>query len=279
MAVQRGKGGITSRSIRDGAIIPGKVLEDVFAGKHFKQLFPSALPHSVAADGYGDPTGATGNANLVRFFGGFGQMDALTHVKGAGQTLLAPTNDATNGYLLAGLDIVAAEGIEYVLGGMRTINNPFAVKCGDVDYPAMFVRLRMVVPTVANAAECAVGFVKAETAQANLDDYDELFCLNLQAGTLNRESILNGAGTVTVDTGQTVADGIEFTLEVQVRARRAEGFLNGMPVSAGALFSFDADEIVVPFLFFLQGGAGTAWGWYELEVGQLQHVGRDASRR
>jgi hypothetical protein len=282
MAVQKGKGGITARSMADGkAVAPSKLFEELYAGQYFRALFPQVQPVArPAATPYGDPTGATGDSNHLAFVGPLGSMDALYHIKWAGQTLLAPANDATNGGLLAGLDVAASEGVEYVPGAMLTVHNPFAVVAGDGDYPAMFIRLRFAAGTVANVAQCAVGFRKAEAAQADKDDYDEAFWVNLIAGDIYRDSILNGAANVAVDTGLDVADDEEVTIEVQVRGTRAEGFVNGLPISAGALFNFDAGEVVIPDIFFLQGaGGGSTLLWKELEVGPLWLVGRDGSRR
>ena len=271
--------GIHHRSMGDAkAVIPTKLVPELYEHRYFKQVFPGALPIGGGPLGHGDPTGATGDENILQFRGPMGPMDAGYHINGAGQTLLAPANDASAGYLLAGLDVVAAEGVEYLPGQMLSVHNPFAVKCGDVDYPASFVRLKAVIATVANVAECAVGWHKAEAYQANLDDYDELACLNILAGDLKQETIINGAGTVTTDTGTNVTDALTFTLESQVHGRRVRNLYNGVDVSA-PLFDFDADEIVLPFIFFLQGGAGSAFGWYELEVGRLWLSGRDGSRR
>jgi len=271
--------GVNHRSMADGrAVIPTKLVPELYEHRYFKQVFPGALPIGSAPNGYGDPTGATGDSNILQFRGPLGPMDAGYHIKGAGQTLLAPSNDAANGHLLAGLDVGAAEGVEYLLGQMLSVHNPFAVKCGDTEYAATFIRMKGILADVSAVAECAVGWRKAEAFQANLDDYDELACLNLQAGTLNQETILNNGTTATTDTGETVADGVSFTLESQIRQRRVVNLFDGVDVSA-PLFDFDADEIVVPFIFFLQGGSGSAFSISELEVGQLWLDGRDGGRR
>jgi hypothetical protein len=148
-----------------------------------------------------------------------------------------------------------------------------------VSYPAKFLRVKAKILDVSGCAEFAVGWHKAEAFEANLDDYDELACLNVLAGDLKQETILNNAATATVDTGTNVTDGEEFEIEAQVRGRRVVFLYNGLEVSAPH-FDFDADEIVLPFIFFLQTAGGTSGlGITELEAGPLWLVERDGGRR
>jgi hypothetical protein len=267
---------------KGNAVIPNKFRPELYEGRYFKQVFPGPLPVGSAPNGYGDPTGATGDTNLLQFRGPF-PADFGYHIKGAGQTLLAPSMDFTNGWFLAGLDVAVSEGVEYVPGSALALANPFGVKAGDVDYPGMFLRLRAHFATAANIGECALGWRKAEAYQANLDDYDELACLNIQYDTdaayLRQETILNGAATVTTELGETVGDAEVFTLEAQMLGTRCRLLFNGLDVS-GPIFNFDADEEVIPFIFWLQNAtAGSVFAWYEVECGPLWLVERDGSRR
>jgi hypothetical protein len=150
---------------------------------------------------------------------------------------------------------------------MNTGQNPFAVVVGS-DANAL-VRAKFRAATVANLGELAIGWRKAEVFQAALDDYDELAALNVQAGLVNRETILNGAATVTVDTLLTALDATDIMLEVRLIGRQALMFVNGEEAVIGAPFSFDVGEVVVPFYFFLQGGGATALNLYEMEVGPV----------
>lgn len=266
------KGGLTSRSIKDGAIFPSKFARVGLGGYAIDPC--NYLPRASKADGYSAPTGATGDENILSLR----DFTISYHILGAGQTLLAPTLDATNGGLAFALDLAAAEGHQGVLGGINTNRNPFAVTIGTG--PNATVRATFRPGVVANVAELALGWRKAEAFQVNFDDYDELAALNMQAGDVKRETILNGAATVTVDTLLNAADGVDLTLEVRLIGRQAVMFVNGAQAPTGAPFSFDVGEVVVPFYFWLQGGGASALNLNDAEVGPLYAAGvHDPARK
>ena len=91
------------------------------------------------------------------------------------QTALAPAVDEANGYLIATLDGGAGDGVEYVPGGI-TANSPFANVVGTG--AAAYIKARLAAETVANVAELALGFRKAEAFQAAIDNYDEMAAFN-----------------------------------------------------------------------------------------------------
>ncbi len=278
MAVQPGKGGITHRSMADGkAVAPNKLLEEIFAGQYFRQVFPSGSPVLSDSLGSGLPTGTTGAVNRALFIQAMNAMQAGYHVKGAGQTILGPWESGTGGYLDAGLDAALSEGVEYLFGNGAAATNPFART--EIS-PASFLKLDFSVGTVANAADVALGFRKINAFNADLEVYEDLACLNAQAGTINVQTILNDGTTVTTDTGLTLGDAERVTFEVQVRGREAIFLVNGAQVSVPR-FNFDAGEIIVPIVFFEQGSGGSAgaFAWFEIEMGPLWVVGRDGSRR
>lgn len=270
-ALETKKGGLSSRSIRHGAILPSRLSRLISEGKYALETF-SYVPRASLADGYSAPTGATGDTNQLSLRG----LHAAYFILGAGQTLLAPTWDATNGGLLAGLDAAAAEGVEYAWGGISA-RNPFAVVVGTS--PNAFIRATVRAATVANVAELAVGWRKAEAFQALLDGYDEMAVLNMQAGDIKRETILNNAATVTVDTLLNATDATDFTLEVRLVGRRALMFVNGDEAPIGAAFSFDVGETVVPFAHFLQGAGASTLHLVDLEIGPLYAIDLDPARR
>lgn len=275
-----GRGGVSHRSQGLGAVYPNNILADLFQGAYFRQTFPGPTPHAVGLNGYADPTGATGDFNFLHFHG-LAPMDAVYHIKGLGQTLLAPTVDSTNGYLLAGLDAVASEGVEYILGALQTAQNP--LKCLIGTSPNKFLRVKFKAGTVANVGELAVGWRLAEAAQANLDDYNDLACLNLQAGNVKVETILNGAATVTSPAAggiTTVADGVETEFEVWIVGGKARYFINGDPVQIAPVYTFRDAINVVPTIFWLQNGSGgSTFGITEIECGSLYFVDKDPARR
>lgn len=278
MAVQTGKGGITDRSMAHGkAVSPRTIREEIFAGQYFRQVFPSGGP--VLSDTLGSalPTGVTGNINRALFVQAMNAMQASYHIKGAGQTILGPWEAGSNGYLDAGLDNALSEGVEYLFGNGAAATNPFA---RNELSPASFVKLDFSIGTVANALDLALGFRKINAFNADLEAYQDIACLNMQAGTVNVQTILDDGATATTDTGLTLADAVRMTFEVQVRGRQAVFLVNGAEVSVPR-FNFDVGEIIVPICFFLQGAGGGAgaFAWFEIEMGPLWLVGRDGSRR
>jgi hypothetical protein len=266
------KGGLTSRSIRHGAVLPSRLSRLVTAGGYAIDGC-NYQPQATKVDGYSAPTGATGDFNLLHFR----SMVALYNILGAGQTLLAPSVDSTNGGLNFALDLAAAEGHQGVFGSMQTNKNPFAVTIGTTENA--FVRATLRAATVANVAELAIGWRKAEAMQVNIDDYDEAAFLNMQAGDIKRETILNGAATVTFDTLLNAANAVDFTLEVWLLGRKAVMFVNGREAVIGAPFNFDVGEVVVPFWFWLQGGGASALNLVDFEVGPLYANDLDPRRR
>ncbi len=272
LRAQRTKiGGLSSRSIRDGGVLPNKLSRLVNTGGY--AIDPCNYgPTASGSDGFSAPTGTTGAINILQMRA----MNIAYFILGAGQTLLAPSADATNGGLTFGLDLAAAGGHQGVPGAMNTVRNPFAVTVGTS--PNAFVRATFRVATVANAAELALGWRKAEAFVVNFDDYDELAALNMQAGVINRETILNNAATVTFNTGLSAVNATDFTLEVRLIGRQALMFVNGAQARIDAPFNFDVGEVVVPFYFWLQGGASSVLNLMDLEVGQLQAIQLDPAR-
>ena|GEM_PF-2538086 len=268
-----GRGGVSFVSQGNGSV-GGIVLHDGFyRGQYFKFVFPSAAPRCHDGDGFSDPTGTGGDENVAAF----PNLDVLYHMIGT-QTLLAPTMDYAQDCLLAGLDKTAADGVEYLLGGGLTNGNPLAHTVGAG--VAKFLRVKFFAETVANAAEAAVGFRKAEAFQAAIDDYDEAAFLNLQGGDVNIETILNGGGTVTTDTGVDVADGVDVELEVRVdKDGNVTFYVNGTKYNASAAFAFDDAEVVLPFIHWLQVTGGSDFGIKEIEGGALAAVRKDPKLR
>lgn len=266
-----GRGGVSFLSQGNGSVAGIVLNDDVYKGRFGQFNFPSQAPICHSGDGYSDPTGVAGDENVASLGQ---QLDLAYHIIGT-QTLLAPTMDFAQGFLV-GLDKTAADGVEYLLGAGLTALNPLALTVGAGQ--ARFLKCKFLVETVANAAECALGFRKAEAFQAAIDDYDELGCLNMQGGDVLIETILNGAATGTVDTGEDMADGVARTLEVRVSGLGVATFyVDGFRV--GPSFAFDSGEVVLPFFHWLQVTGGSDLVWVELSYGELWHVRKDVGRR
>ena len=209
-----------------------------------KQLFEEfrSIPTVVKNDGYSTPTGATGDVDIL-----ITERNKFEyHIKGAGQTILAPVYSA-NGYDF-GFDQANDEGIELTNGILSRGKQAFTVGTD----PAFYMSATLKITDVSGTDDCAIGFRKAEAYQANVDDYDEAACLNVISGDVKIETILNNAATTTTDTTIDVADAGTVTLTVKVSANGAVTYeVNGAAPTVTAAFTFDSGEVVVPFFFFL----------------------------
>jgi len=265
------KGGLSSRSIRDGAVAPSKLHRLLLEGAHAMEAC-NYQPPATDVDGFSNPTGIAADINLMHL-----RSSTWSYFIMGAQVIVAPTNDATAGGILIGLDAAAADGVEYLPGQMATVKNPFAVTIGTS--PNAAVRATLRAGTLANVAELALGWRKAEAFNALIDNYDEMACLNIQTpGDIKRETILNNGATVTVDTLLNASNGVDVVLEVRLIGRRALMFVNGAAAPIGAAFNFDVGEIVVPFLHFLQVTGGSTLHMFDYEVGPLYGIGLDPAR-
>lgn len=209
-----------------------------------KQTFEEfrAIPTIVKNDGYSTPTGATGDINVIIT----DQNKFEYHMKGAGQTVLAPTFSATG--LDCALDNTNDEGVELTQGITSRSKSAFTVGTD----PGFYFTATLKITDVSGTDDCAIGFRKAESYQANIDDYDEMAVLNVISGAIKIETILNNAATTTTDTTQTVADAGTVTLTVKVNTDRTVTYeIDGAAPTVTAAFTFDSGEVVVPFFYFL----------------------------
>lgn len=250
-------GFINNTNIKDGAIDARKL-----STKNRKYVFDNfqTQPICVAEpEGYGNPTGTTGDLNYVDT----GAQRLLQHIKGT-QTILSPRLETD------GLDIsqdqTDNDGVEYTPGVLSRSKGTFTI---GTDAP-FFFRVKLKIVDVSGTDDCAIGFRKMEANQANIDDYDEAAFINVILGDVKVETILNNAATTTTDTTFNWADTEVHELRVECIGRAVRFFINGVPLGGtvsrdgnGAaitaqttvgvpVFSFDSGEVVVPFFFFLQ---------------------------
>ena len=162
------------------------------------------------------------------------------------QTITAPSLAA--GGLDIGMDQTDDDGVEITRG--ITARSPEAFVIGTS--PAFYAKAELTIPDVSGTDDLAFGFRKAEAYQGNLDDYDEMACLNVISGDIKIETILNNGATTTTDTTDNWADTNKKTLEVYVSAAGVVTYkINGVAPTVTAAFTFDTNEVVIPFLFFL----------------------------
>lgn len=195
--------------------------------------------------------GTTGAVNILSI-PGEGVLEQ--HILGAGQTLIVPTLLA-DGLEISG-DQTNDEGMELCAGLVSRVASAFLVGSD----PAFFFRLRGVIDDVSGTDDFAIGWRKIQ-AYGPLDDYTDFAVLNLISGQWKTETALNNAATVTTDLGAsyTVANLGAFEVQINVSAAGAVTYLVGTndnmtaPPLAPA-YTFDEDDVVVPFVYFLHSG-------------------------
>jgi len=167
------------------------------------------------------------------------------NIKGT-QTITAPSLAATG--LDVAMDNTDNDGVEITQG--ITAKSRAAFKVGTSG--AFYAKCKFSLADVSGTDDCAFGFRKAEAYQANIDDYDEMACLNVISGDIKIETILNNGETTTTDTTDNWADAATHTLEVYVSAAGVVTYkIDGAAPTVTAAFTFDNNEVVVPFFFFL----------------------------
>jgi len=201
-------------------------------------------PLCGADNGAGAATGSTGDVNVMRT----DQNLFEYHIKGAGQTLVAPSFSSTGLGLDISLDQTDDEGVEFTQGITSRSKSAFTVGTD----PAFYFECQFSIADVSGTDDCAMGFRKAEAYQAAIDNYDEMAAINVISGDIKLETILNNAATVTTDTTQNWADGETHTLRVEVAFDGKVTYkIDDAPPTTTAAFAFDAGEVVVPFFYFL----------------------------
>ena len=121
---------------------------------------------------------------------------------------------------------------------------------------AFYCEMRWSIEDVDGADECAFGFRKVEAYQANIDDYDEMACLNSISGDIKSETILNAGATTTTDltspSAGDWADAAVHKVKILVSSAGVVTYkLDNATPGAAAAFTFDDGEIVTPFFFYL----------------------------
>ena len=228
-----------------GAVKAGKTK------KYCKETFntqPLCLAHTATT---ALPSGTASVANTA-FFPGSGNSFEFS-ARGT-QTILGLGILASAGCDIQG-DQTNDDGREIDFAGGITSRAPRAYTVNN----AFYAKLKFSIATVAGTDDCAFGFRKAEAQQANLDDYDEMAVLNVISGNITIETILNTGTTATTDTTDNWADAAAHTLEVRVAADGAVTYkIDGAAPTVTAAFSFDAGEVLIPFMFHLNASSSQA---------------------
>jgi len=236
-------------------------------------------PWFGASTGNGAATGGTGAINLIHTAKGIYEYVIL----GAGQTIIVPIWDRTNGKgLQFSQDQTATEGHE--LSFAPNITTAGQAR-GKHNYTigtdkAFFARLKFTADDVSGFNPFFFGFIRCGAYQTAIGSYTDYAGFKaVGAGTiadLNIETRLNSGTVSTVDTTINLADNDVVELEIRVSQTgvvrfRYNGFEGGAglpnPVSG---FVFDAGDVVRPAAFFLHGADLVDNIWYqEFESGFL----------
>jgi len=174
------------------------------------------------------------------------------HDKGT-QTLREPAV-ATTGMNYA-YDQTNDDGLELCLQitGTKGIEGKTKFTVGKA---AFYAKIKFSIDDVSATDDCAFGFRKDEAFQASIDDYDEMASLNVISGDIKIETIINAAATVTTDTTDDWGDTESHQLEVYVSKTGVVTYkIDDVAPTTTAAFSFDTNEVVTPFMFFLQASA------------------------
>ena len=212
----------------------------------------SALNTGVAA------TGATGDVNNVYLQTG---VNLNAFVIGAGQTILQPVMTA-NGLEIGG-DQAASEGYEY--------NLPYQKYTIGTD-AAFFFELGLYVNDMDGAAPFVFGFRKEEANNGTFTAYTDYASIGLNAVTsaVNIATLtnINSVGQVATDSTEAWGgDGTTKTLRVDVSAAGVVTYAIDGTTYAGAGFTFDNGDVVIPFIRIEQSATPTDVAITSMKIG------------
>lgn len=193
----------------------------------------------AAGAGYGNPTGTTGDVNRLLSWPNYYEY----HVKGS-QIIVAPTRGA-NGVDI-GMDQHDNDGVELTNGITARSKAAYTVGTDNCYFEATCN-----IADVSGTDDFCVGFRKQAAYAANVDDYTDAAYFQVVSTAVNIETILNNAATSTTATTNTVADGVTFTLRVEVRSGVTWFYINDEAPSTQVNFTFDTGDVIMPFIFFL----------------------------
>ena len=191
------------------------------------------------------PTGATGDVNQINT----GANTLQYFVKGIGSTILAPY--ATVNGLPLSLDAVNDEGME--LSAPVGTNSPKEFTIGVHDF-SMIAKINL--DDISGTDALYVGFRKKAAHTADPNDYTDMATLGLDAnaGALKIMTALNNAAVDSTATTDTWANGETRELEIRVfKDGSVKFFVDGVERTSvqTTAFEFDATDVVIPFISFL----------------------------
>ncbi len=227
-----------------------KVVEAALYNEHLDDDFSSALMVSNFDNADGTVyTGATGEE--LSFHSGRAAYECHQAAV-ASPAVIVPYQSASG---LEVKPVAAADALEISNG--TTALSPQAYVVGSFnksDSKEIFFKCKILIDDISDVTELAMGWRKAEAYQAAVDSYDEMATFNIGQdgdGQIEIHTILNNATTAETDTTLTDwLDAGEHTLEIRVKNDGScTFFYDGATPTITAAFTFDAGEVILPYLF------------------------------
>lgn len=194
--------------------------------------------------GGGAATGTAGDLNVL--YTAFGQYEY--NIIGT-QTTLAPVIDAFG--LNLTMTGTAGQGIELSMG--QTALSPMAFTINED--AAFFFQVDVKVQDVSGSNPLIIGFRKVQAFNATLSNYTDFVSIGIvgTAGHIQLQTQLNTGGVTTTDTTQIAVDGAVMQLKIKISSTGVVTYeYNYAEPTVVAAFTFDANDIVIPFLRFTE---------------------------
>lgn len=291
---------IVTKSIADGAVTARKLSDGVKRRRYFYERFDGGLVLGplmwrIASSLTALPTAAQAQTNGILTPG----RNFIEYFQTTAQTL-QPVNHATKGLVIDG-DQVDNESQEYVPGG-NSATSPLAFVTGTDD--GFAIRATLEITDASGSDQLIVGFRKQEAYQVPvsfLTTGDALYTDFAGMGFAATKAdpnpvnvatdIANAGSTIVSATGFTWADTKIHKIEVRVVGRKAQYFINGVPLGGSvskdalgaaitaqptktaAAYTFATALTLIPFIFVRQD-ADLLDAVYlrELEIGFLDDM-------
>ena len=238
------------------------IREDANIEDTFQQAFTVGHTNQVDGTVY---TGAA--AERLGFNTGSNPFELYVSGVATGAAVVGPWQDAS------GLNFTSSAGgtgpDDWEIGHGTTSQSKAAYTVGSFGgNKRAFFECTVDVTDISDVTEMWMGWRKAEAYQADPDNYDEMASFNVGEdadGQIELHTILNGGATGNVDTTETDwADGAAYKLRIEVENNgKCHFFISAADTThAGAAaldantptvttdFSFDAGEVILPFLRF-----------------------------
>lgn len=193
--------------------------------------------------GGGAATGTAGDNNVL-----YTQFGAYEWNVIGTQTILAPSLDTFGLNLVQ--DNTAGDGIELSMG--VTALSPMAFTIGQ---PAFFIQAQFKVQDVSGANPLIIGLRKVQAFDATLANYTDFVSIGIvgTAGDIQLQTQLNTGGVVTTDTTLNAVDGAVFQVKIKVSSAGVVTYeYNYAAPTVVAAFTFDAGDVVIPFIRFTE---------------------------